>query len=1082
MKKLLLLFFCALIGIYASAGTMTFTTDLPVGTKVKILLNTTSATVPVSIDWGNGVKINYTVDPNIAAYNRWIEATIEGKTITISGNITEVRMTEMELTSAFLENMMYLSELVLSDNKIVDFEIQGVTPLKTINLSNNNVTNSVYENTTLSLENAAETLYDVNLAHNPGLSCLDIRYLENLQYLTAYDCPDLASIFICMPEDSRPNLRSLDLHNCDLSHFYPVSLPNLRTLTLGNNKLMTEYDDDPFVLGSYPELTSLDISNNVGIKSLDMTGCTKLEYLNISGNKFKYLDVSQAPELSTIVANDNNISTFDLGNNLKLKTIHIAGNPVKELDLSIFPYLSSVDISDTKISRVMLMKAFYLTDFAARNTEIEFIDFNGQQAGRMNKIDLRDNKKMTGETVDYTIHTLPEAKSNSWSTAANLLLSGSNAETADTDFAEDLDHHWICDVKGNATATHSKVAVTLEGSTDTGENKTGRLDRLYPNFGMGMDYDFDIYETNGGKFLISQWQPKYFQSMLSVSSEALTGVPIHIYPYPEEGKRFKSVTVNGKEIESQWFVISEPSTIKVNFTSLENSLSFNTKRGQALSFLVNTTESNGSVWIDWGTGTRTEYPGQNKYTSGYYQIGGQRIDGSAASETVTLYGDIAALDLSGYGDVAEDFGLWDNAITSINLNDADNLKFLSLYWNPVKSLDLSGAPNLEVLDVSYTALEDLDLSHTPNIMWLEAYADNWDEGDIRTLKNIDVSCLPILQYLNVKNNDLTSLDLSKNPYLFALIATNNNIRTIDVSNNPLLEELEISNNQISTIDLSNLKELTSLVIAGNSLTSLDLSNNVKLETLDIANNYLKVVDTSMLPDLKKIYLNGNGMSADDLNDTYYLLPQRKPDTDGDGLKTGWNLAVIQGLDRDENDGMRADSSIAIDRDWTPSHQGSNGGSEFAYLDILSSLHGNVKVKDENGNVYNHGSKVPKFIELTIEAAPEDGYKMATFSLNGEEAQSGNTFTMPGIYTKLRTTFVKDSGVDNLANSLRIFTVSSGIVIECEEGIVDIISANGHSFVSGHIVNDNELFGVEPGVYVVRISSSAGVRTEKVVVK
>ena len=1082
MKKILLSSVLALAAMGASAGTMTFTTDLPAGTSVRILLNTTSATNPVSIDWGNGVAVNYTVDPNQMAYNRWIEASIEGPTIKITGNITEATIQELGLTSAKLENMSQLKDIDFSNNSITDFEIVGTTPLKNVNLSYNTIHNSVYYNTTLSLENAAETLTNLNVSHNPGLICLDIRYLTNLEYLSAYDCPDLGSVFICMPEESRPNLRQVSLQNCDLSHFYPVSLPGLRTLSLGNNKLMTGYSDDPFVLGDYPELTTLDISNNPGITSLDITGCKKLESLSISNDRFTILDVSQAPNLTSLVATNNNISTFDLGNNLELKTINIAGNPVRELDLSIFPNLTSVNISDTQISRVMLMKAYYLTDFTARNTNIEFIDFNGQQANRMRTIDIRDNKRMTGETMTYTLRTLPEAYGTSYA-SGNLYIDGSNYEHAYTEIATDLDHHWNIDVHGDGTALNTLIDVTVD-ATDTGRNVTGRLDRLYPNFGMGMDYDFDVYSTDGGEFLISQWKPVWFQSMQSVTDEAYKGVPIHIYPYPEEGKKFKSVTVNGEEIASQWFVVSEPnSVIKVNFTSEENSLSFTTTPGQSLSFLVNTTDYNGTIWVDWGTGTRTEYKGQTRYTSGTTQIGGSRIDGSAAGSTVTLYGDIAALDLSGFGDMAEWFGLWDNAVTAIELGNADNLKYLSLYWNPVKNLDLSGAPNLEILNVSYTDLKTLDLSNTPGLLWLEAYSDGWGEDGISMLSEINLSNLPLLQYLDVKNNELSALDLSKNTRLRWLCANNNEISAIDLSKNTALENLEISGNKLTALDVTQLTALVDLTAGNNQLTTLDVSNNRELATLDISNNYIKTIDTSALYGLRKLYINGNGMSADNLNDTYYKLPQRQHGADDEGqMASGWNLAVIQGLDREENDGNRADSSIAIDRGWTPSHQGSNGGSDTAYLDIISSPYGSLLVKDAQGTEYGHGSKVPKYTDLTIVATPVEGYKFVSFTLNDDEAQTGTTFTMPGIYTKLRPTFAKGAGVDSASSGVAIIGGNGMITIQAEAGVADIFTANGQHIVAAMAVDGSASVSLQAGVYVVRVATAEGIQTAKVIVK
>ncbi len=1075
-KLILTLSALAAFGMYANAqGTISLTTSAEPGTKVKILPNVVSVNAPIYIDFGNGVETPYTVDPSMAAYNRWIEGTVEGEMITIRGNLTELKFTEANLTSAQITGMNKLTELDLSHNELSSFSLLDATPLTQLNLSYNNIYNSTTENATLTLEHAGETLTNLNVSYNSDLVCLKINDLRVIEYLTANDCPKLGSIFICLPEESQRTIRNINLSNCDLAHFYPVNLPELTSLNLANNNLMSTGDTEPFVLGNYPKLHNLDVSGNIQVKNLDVTGCKELESLSVKGNRMSSIDVSQAPELYSLNISGTEIASIDLGNNKKITTLYADGAPLKNIDFRKLPSIRNINISNTQISRVDLHDSFYLESFEARNTKIEFIDFNGCQANRIRKIDLRDNANMTSETVDYTIYTLPEAKS-SYSSEPTLLLAGSNAEHANTAYATSIDMKWVCDVTGDGTATHEYKAVTLEGATDTGENKTGRLERLYPNFGMGLDYDLDIYSTDGGQFLVAQWKPVYYQSIESVVNQARSGVPMHIYPYPEEGKRFKSVTVNGKEIFSQWFVISEPSTIKVNFTESEPSISFTTNPGQTLSFLVNTAESNGTVSVDWGTGTRTDYPGQSKYNSGYAEIGGTRIDGSAAGSTVTVYGDIAAIDLSGFGDVAEYFGLWDNHVTSIDLSKSSGLKFLNLYWNPIEDIDLSNSSELEVLDISYTNLTSVDLSHCPSLMWLEAYSDGYGDDNISQLTTLDVTGLPYLVYLDAKGNKLSSIDLSQNTYLYQLNLNNNELTSVDLSHNTALESLQINKNKLTALNLANNTELIELAADDNELTTIDLSNNTKLYTLMLSNNNIHSLDLSMLTELGKLWINGNGMTAGELNDLYYKLPVRNSSLDDNDSAVGsvnWNLAVIQGTDRAENDGNRADSSIAVDREWTPSHVGTNGGCDVAYLDILESPHGSVTVTDDAGNVYGHGSKVPKYVALTIVAVPEDGYTLNNFRLNNDEPQAGTQFNMPGIYTKLTPTFVKISGIDNVNgnNALNVTTSNGCIRVDsAEEVTVDIYTATGALVTSGS--SSQVSFAVSPGFYIVKAGNNA----------
>lgn len=1081
-------------GLLASAaaaqGTITLSTSAPAGTKLRILPNVKSTTTPLTIDFGNGVETKYTVNPNHSAYQRWIEGTIEGPVITITGEVTSLAINDAQLTAATIEGMTNLRTLDLSNNLLEEFAITGVTPLSNVDLSHNHLRNNTAENPTLTLENAGPTLSTLNLTDNDQLVCLDMRDLTALEYFTATDCPELASVFICLPEESHENLRNINLSNCALAHFYPVSLPNLTALNLSDNALLTDTDVDPFQMGDYPRLHSLDLSGNRQVGVVDVTACPELESININGCSFTSLDLSHCPELNILNAAGNNIAALDLGNNRKLSTINLEGNPIAELDTRLFPELRRLYISNTEIARVDLLEAYYLAEFKGANTRLEFVDFNGVQPGGMSVIDLRDNKRMTGESVDYTIHTLPQAKAN-YNTEPNLLLSGSNGETADISYATSSDMQWKCDITGDATSSHTPVPVTLKDITDTGVNVTGSLERLYPYFGVGLDYDLDRYSTDGGEFLLAQWQPVYFQKIASVTDALYPGVPVHVYPYPAEGKRFRSVTVNGEEIFSRWFMVSGPSTIEVNFVNEESSVSFTTKKDQNLSFMVNTLEDNGTIYIDWGTGSRTPITGMNAYTSGSSELKGARIDGTAAGETVTIYGDIAALDLSGYGEAAEFFGLWDNAVSSIDLTNAPDLRYIATYWNPITAIDLSHNRELELVDVSYTAIKELDLSNNPKIMWLEAYSDGFgdEEEGIAQLRSIDVTSLPILQYLDVKGNLLESVDLSKNKYLTWANLNDNLLTAVDLTNNAGLEELNLSENRLTEIDLSKNTALSVLNLSKNNLTAVDLSSNTYLAELYVSDNDIHALDTSKLTGLRKLYINGNGMTADELNDLYYLLPQRSPDTpeesDPSVGQVSYNLAVIQGGDRKENEGTRADSSIAEDRGWTPSHVGTNGGSEVAYLDMNTHENGTYTVTDEHGNTYTHGSKVPKYTLLTITPNPAEGFAFSHYSLNGEEAHEELTFTMPGVYTRLHVEFATAGAIgstDADANAPRI-TAGEGLIAVAtpESATVDIFSTDGRQ-VAALRADGTATVALPAGLYLVRIASASGIVTATVAVR
>lgn len=1075
MKRTLLAFGSALLLCVSASGqgTVTLTTAAEPGTKIKFLPNAVSATTPVSIDFGDGIVQKYTVDPKLSDWQRWIEAEIKGSTITISGNVTELTMSDARLTSAKIDGMAKLTKLDLSDNEISDFEFCSIMPVKVLSLDNNKIENSPSYNATLSLEYVGETLERLNIAHNKGLQCLDMRYLSVLEDLQAYECPDLASVFICLPEETREFLKYINLSNCSLAHFYPVNLPSLRSLDLSGNLLMTEYDDEPFSMGNYPNLRNLTLSRNKGIKSVDISECPYLEQLYIDGCNFSSINLSSNPELLVVNIANNKIANVDFSNNKNLSTVLIHGNPITELDMELLPNVNTLNISDTKISRIDLMQAYFLKSFKASGTLLEFVDFNGLQAERMTVVDLRNCPNFTHESMAYTVRTLPVARK---SYTTNLFLEGSNAEKADIDFVTGSDMQWVCDITGDGSAEHSPLSITYGDAVKTGEKKTGTLERLYRYSGLSLDYDLEVMHTDGGDFVVAQWKPVWFQTIKDATDgTVLKGVPVCVYTYPEAGKRFKSLSVNGKEIKSPWFILSEDADVKVNFADELSYITLSVAQGQEMSLRVNTVENNGTVWIDWGTGGRSEYTGQRGYVTAGNELVGSRIDGKAAGATVTIYGEIAGLDINGFGDVAADFGLWDNHVTAIDVTHAPDLKILTAYWNPIESIDLSKNTLLEFLDLSYTAVSELDLSNCPNLMSLEAYSSGLEEEGMKALRSVDLSKLPILQLLNLKNNKMESIDLSHNPYLRWVDLCGNSFTTINLSANTIIEELNLMNNKLTALDASMLTALRVLDVDKNELTGIDLSKNTELRTLMLGNNYIKDLDLSMLTHLQTLYINGNGLNAGQINDIFYRLPIRTEETADGSMRPNWNLCIYQSLDREANDYEGHDSSIAIDRGWQPSHHGSNSGCQEAYLDLLTAIHGSYTVSDAAGNNYVHGSKVEKWLPLTINATPESGYRMHSYRLNDDDAVIGSdSFEMPGVYTKLRVEFAKTSGIDAAENGgISVRAVRGGVEISVADGKaadVAVYSTSG-ALIASDSIESTRSYSLAPGFYIVKAGST-----------
>lgn len=135
--------------------------------------------------------------------------------------------------------------------------------------------------------------------------------LANTDYIVNLDC---SKTNISLLKGSFKNLSSIDVSSC-------VNLEEL-------------YCNEFNVKSQFKELTKLDISNctslnklfcnDIKINSLNISGCTNLEYFQINGT-------------------DMNIESLDLSSCVNLQTVYLGGNII--FHESTFPKLKSVNIS-----------------------------------------------------------------------------------------------------------------------------------------------------------------------------------------------------------------------------------------------------------------------------------------------------------------------------------------------------------------------------------------------------------------------------------------------------------------------------------------------------------------------------------------------------------------------------------------------------------------------------------------------------------------------------------------------------------------------------------------------------------------
>lgn len=1080
MKKYLLLLLVVALSFTtafaADESTITIKTSKPVGTTVSLDAYTASKDEAFTVDWGDGEEKIYNVDPNGWGYSRRIKTEIKGGTITIKGKLVNFDLTEAGITSVDIhgqtalkvinlkeneiatfkqDGMPALTELNLRDNKLTTFSGTGMTSLNKLNLQGNQLDSHEFD-----ITDASTTLTDLTVSDNGDkFITLNLMAFTALEYFYCDDNPEFTTAVFA---DNNANIKKISMNNCHVMHFYSCTFPNLYSLNLSNNALLDLEE------GNYPKLSTLSIDHNY-LTALDVTRFPKLGSLYCGNNNITLLNVGNNPGLLSLNCDSLDITKLDISNNKDLAYLSVNGTKLTQLDIRGKRSITTLNISNTAIRYIDLEDQYSLRDFRARNTQCEFFYFNYINPwGRFNYVDIRDNKKMTGNSMNFTLHTIPQAYSDY---SNSLLISGSNGETADTEYATSQDMKWKCDVTGDGTAKNEAVKVTVDG-TDTGERVSGKGE--FGGITFEQEYDFTKYSTTGGTFTVSQWDGAYFQQLADVTTSAKAGVAIHITPTPAEGYVYDGVIVNGEKIQEEWFVVNGEATIKPVFRGADRKITFTAPAGQTLSFAVAVQKgADKKVQVDWGSGAKMEYDVSD---TNYTRLDGtaETVAESGATEsTVTIYGDVDALNLESFGEYGEMMGIWNNKVSSIDLTNNDLLIALNLYMNPIKTLDVTNQTGLQELDCSYCELTELDVTKNTKLLSLQCYGNE--------LTTLDLSKLPELLELNARVNKLTGVDFTNNPKLQVVNVTNNELSTIDVAHLTDLVSLEAAGNKLTTLDVSKNTQLQVLGVGNNKLTELNLDNNKALRSLLFNDNSIQILDLSKLTELRQIDCGGNNMTACDLNQFYKDLPQYPELTkdEQEALK-GASLTILTGTEKTPNDAAGSDTSIASDKGWSVSMEGNGSGCDITWIYIGKTENGTIALKDAEGNDIQSGDKVKRNSPISLIATPDKGYVLDKVLVNGK-AVEGTEFKISRIST-VTATFDIASAIDAATiNDASVSTANGSIIVSLPEGaIAEVFSLDGTRICS--LAAGTSIIPVADGTYIVRTKNGADLKTMKVSVK
>lgn len=239
----------------------------------------------------------------------------------------------------------YLSKFDRNNNGILDYsELQGIT---NIEISNKGVSN---------LD---------GIKNFTALKTLDCRYNN----LTELDLSGLTSLTTLRCEENK-NLTTIDLSGCtSLTSFTPVP-PSVTSLNLSGCTAIETLD-----LSKYSFWNS---GINISIMSLDVSGCTSLKvlygrqsYINANGcinlkelsaRSSNSLELKGCSALEFLDCGYSNLDELDLTETTELRYLYCAGNALTTLDISNCKALVSLDCGNNPLSTLKVSGASNLKE------------------------------------------------------------------------------------------------------------------------------------------------------------------------------------------------------------------------------------------------------------------------------------------------------------------------------------------------------------------------------------------------------------------------------------------------------------------------------------------------------------------------------------------------------------------------------------------------------------------------------------------------------------------------------------------------------------------------------------------------
>ena len=284
-------------------------------------------------------------------------------------NLEVLYCSDNELSLLDLRQNKKLKILDCNDNPLISLDVSGFTSLQSLDCSSFNLMTSLNASGCTSLQDLSfNTLSVVNI-NLSGCTNLKIDFWQvgnpyaksETQTLDISDCPGVQRMMLSV----MPQLTSVDVSGCTNLQFLSTHQCNLTTLDVsGCTSLQTlQCLDNP--------LTNLDVSGCINLQDLKITEDRDGICSNLTS-----LDLSDCSALQTLNCRNNQLTSLDLSNCPALYELSCDGNRLTSLDLRSCPDLYELSCDGNRLTSLDLRSCPDLYELSCSSNQLTSLDLS----------------------------------------------------------------------------------------------------------------------------------------------------------------------------------------------------------------------------------------------------------------------------------------------------------------------------------------------------------------------------------------------------------------------------------------------------------------------------------------------------------------------------------------------------------------------------------------------------------------------------------------------------------------------------------------------------------------------------------